>query len=393
MTPLPSAPILTPPQIQSLEKLRQRFAQLPDCRVAGRTLHRLDEMLMIALCSMLSDNDGFTDMEVFAQTQLPWLRTFLTLANGAPSHDVFRNLFMALRPATLAAIIREWCGDLSGQHVAIDGKVLRGAACDGIMGQSMVHVLRAWVGARSLSAGHVGCEQKSNELEALPRLLDSLVLQGAIVSIDAMGTHSAIATQIHESGAHYVLALKANQKQAMEAVAAHFSAADESASEPPAHHQSHETVALSHGRFERREYRVTAELGWWPKSWKWEGLQSVVRVRRWTHRGGQQSGELALETHYYLSSLPADAARLAQIIRGHWSVENSCHHVLDVTFQEDHCQVRDANAAQSLSILREIALRALKTHPSRGSLRAKRKRAALDPFYRTQLIADITHPF
>ena len=119
MTPLPSAPILTTVQIHSLEKLRQRFAQLPDCRVAGRTLHRLDEMLMIALCSMLSDNDGFTDMEVFAQTQLPWLRTFLPLENGAPSHDVFRNLFMALRPATLAAIIREWCGDLSGQHVAI----------------------------------------------------------------------------------------------------------------------------------------------------------------------------------------------------------------------------------------------------------------------------------
>jgi predicted transposase YbfD/YdcC len=299
---------------------------------------------------------------------------------------------MALRPATLAEIIRDWCGDLSGQHVAIDGKVLRGA-CDGTTGRSMVHVLRAWVGAQSLSAGHVSCEQKSNELEALPRLLDALVLQGAIVSIDAMGTHSAIATQIHDSGADYVLALKANQKQALEAVASHFNAADEISSEPPLHHQSHETVALSHGRFERREYQATAELGWWPKSWKWEGLQSVVRVRRWSHRGGQQSGELALETHYYLSSLPADAARLAQIIRGHWSVENSCHHVLDVTFQEDHCQVRDTNAAHNLSILREMALRALKTHPSKGSMRAKRKRAALDPFYRTQLIADITHPF
>ena len=392
MKPLSPAPILTAPQLLSLEKLRQRFAQLPDCRVAGRTLHRLDEMLMIALCSMLSDNDGFTDMEVFAQTQMPWLRTFLTLENGAPSHDVFRNLFMALRPATLAEIIRDWCGDLSGQHVAIDGKVLRGA-CGGATGRSMVHVLRAWVGERSLSAGHVSCGQKSHELEALPRLLDALMLQGAVVSIDAMGTHSAIATQIHDSGADYVLALKANQKQALEAVAAHFNSSDEISDEPPAHHQSHETVALSHGRFERREYRVTAELGWWPKSWKWDGLQSVVRVRRWSHRGGQQSGELALETHYYLSSLSADAARLAQIIRGHWSVENSCHHVLDVTFQEDHCQVRDSNAAQNLSILREMALKALKTHPSKGSMRAKRKRAALDPFYRTQLIADITHPF
>ena len=115
MKPLPPAPSLTATQILSLEKLRQRFAQLPDGRVAGRTLHRLDEMLMIALCSMLSDNDGFTDMEVFAQTQMPWLRTFLTLEHGAPSHDVFRNLFMALRPAVLAEIIREWCGDLSAE--------------------------------------------------------------------------------------------------------------------------------------------------------------------------------------------------------------------------------------------------------------------------------------
>ncbi len=169
-------------------------------------MHRLDEMLMIALCCMLSDNDGFTDMEVFAQTQLPCLRTFLTLENGAPSHNVFRNLFMALRPATLVEIIRDWCTNLSGQHIAIDGKVLRGA-CDGATGRSMVHVLRAWVGAQSLSAGHVNCEQKSNELEALPRLLDALLLQGAIVSIAAMGTHSAIATQIHNSGADYVLAL------------------------------------------------------------------------------------------------------------------------------------------------------------------------------------------
>lgn len=392
MKPAPPAPILTATQISSLGKLRQRFAQLPDFRVAGRTLHRLDEMLMIALCSMLSDNDSFTDMGVFAQTQLPWLRTFLTLENGAPSHDVFRNLFMALRPATLGQIIRDWCGDLSGQHVTIDGKVLRGTY-DGTTAQCMVHVLRAWVAERSLSAGHVSCEQKSNEIEALPRLLDALVLQGAVVSIDAMGTQTAIARQIHEAGADYVLALKANQKQAMEALAAHFNAADERASASAPQHQSHETVALSHGRFERREYQATAELSWWPKSWKWEGLKSVVRVRRWTHRGAQQGDELALETHYYLSSLPADAQRLAQIIRGHWSVENSCHHVLDVTFQEDHCQVRDINAAQNLSILREIALRALKTHASKGSMRAKRKRAALDPYYRTQLIADITHPF
>ena len=161
----------------------------------------------------------------------------------------------------------------------------------------------------------------------------------------------------------------------------------------PAHHQTHETVELSHGRYERREYTVSSQLDWFAKSWKWEGLQSVVRVRCWSHRGGTQSAELIEESRYYLCSLRVAVVRIAKLIRGHWSVENSWHHVLDVTFQEDHCQVRDGNAAQNLSIMREIALKALKGSPAKGSMRAKRKRAALDPAFRLELLAQIIHPF
>lgn len=346
---------------------------------------------MIAFCSMLSDNDNFTDMEVFAQTQLDWLRTFLTLKNGAPSHDVFRTLFMAIEPAELTSILSQWCGDLDSRHVAIDGKVLRGAI-NSESGRSTVHVLRAWVDERHLSAGQVTCLEKSNELEALPRLLDSLALKGAVVSIDAMGTHKAIAEQIITAEADYVLALKANEKLALQAVAAHFDRLDEAAN-LPADHQIEVTDELSHGRFEKREIVVTQQLEWWPKSWTWPGLKSVARVRRWSHRGGHQSGELVLETHYYLSSLPAHGKRLAKIIREHWAVENRCHWVLDVVFAEDHCQVRDARAAHNLSILREITLHALKTHPAKKSLRAKRKRAALDPTFRSALLAHLIHPF
>jgi predicted transposase YbfD/YdcC len=305
---------------------------------------------------------------------------------------VFRNLFMALRPEAMVRILQKWCSELTGgAHIAIDGKALRGTY-DAGAGKCLVHVLRAWVCALGISAAHVTCAQKSNELEALPRLLDALHLKGAVVTIDAMGCHPAIAEQIVTAGGDYVLTLKANQKTTLTAVAEHFEQAD-AAGPQPAQHQTHETVELSHGRFERREYTAVSNLEWFLKSWKWARLQTVVRVRRSSPRGGQQSGELHEETHYYLSSLRADVTRLAALIRGHWAVENSCHWVLDVTFGEDHCQVRDTNAAHNLCIVREVSAKVLKLHPSKSSMRAKRKRAALDPNFRAELLELIPHTF
>jgi hypothetical protein len=192
----------SPDQLVVVERLRARFAQLPDCRMPGRILHRIDEVVMIALCSILSDNDAFTDMEAFAKSQLPWLRTFLPLTSGAPSHDVFRNVFMALQPESLLAILSEWCGELNGRQVTIDGKALRGSD-SAASGQKMVHVLRAWVSEAGISAGQVLCAEKSNELDALPRLLEALTLKGATVTIDAMGCHPHIAEQIHHAGGDY----------------------------------------------------------------------------------------------------------------------------------------------------------------------------------------------
>ena len=216
---------LSPDQLVAVERLRARFAQLPDCRMPGRILHRIDEVVMIALCSILSDNDAFTDMEAFAKSQLPWLRTFLPLTSGAPSHDVFRNVFMALQPQALLDILAEWCGELNGRQVPIDGKALRGSD-SAASGQKMVHVLRAWVSEAGISAGQVLCAEKSNELDALPRLLEALTLKGATVTIDAMGCHPHIAEQIHHAGGDYVLALKGNQPSALEAVAKHFAQID-----------------------------------------------------------------------------------------------------------------------------------------------------------------------
>jgi len=393
------------PSISPLELLRARFALMPDARAKGRVLHRIDEILMIAFCSMLSDNDAFTDMETFGKTQEKWLRTFLPLPNGPPSHDVFRNVFIALRPQALLDILADWCGDLAGRQIKIDGKALRGTAAANTK-QEMVHVLRAWVSEAGISAGQVVCREKSNELEALPRLLELLELKGTLVSIDAMGTHPHIAERIHEAGGDYILALKANQKEAMRAVEARFAELDAAAGFDveaiaagivpgallaPGPLRSGQSVALSHGRYEQRLCTALDDLDFFHKGWKWAGLQSVVRLIRTTCRGAKRE-ELSVETHYYLSSLPADAPRLAKHIREHWAVE-SFHHVLDVTFGEDHCQVRDRNAAHNLCILREMSAQTLRNHLPNRSIRSKRKRAALDPAFRSDLLTSISHHF
>lgn len=367
-----------------LIRLHELFAGLPDARVSGRVLHRLPEVLLVALCAMVSDGEDFTDMGYFAQSQLEWLRRFTPLVHGAPSHDVFRNVFMALQPEALLEVMQQWAGELTGQHLAIDGKVSRGAK-DPATGKSTLHLMRAWVGAASLSVGYAACADKSNELEALPRLLASLQLKGAVVTIDAMAGHPHVAELLQDAGADYLLALKANEKNAFEAVKARFAAGRPEApgtAWPPESWQEAGTREMNRGRYEQRDVVVCRDLAWFDKSWKWPGLQSVIEVRRQTMRQRHSKEQPTEEYHYYLSSLAPDAARLGALIRAHWSVENQCHHVLDVTYHEDHCQVRDKTAAQNLTMVREIATKFLKASPAKGSLRSKRKRAALDPHFR-----------
>lgn len=387
-TPAP----LSDSELNVLQRLRAAFALQPDSRQQGKVRHRLDEVLMCAFCAVLCDADSFTDMEDFAETQLPWLRGFLSLQNGAPSHDVFRNVFMMLPPQTLLDILGQWCGSLQGLHIAIDGKTLRGTH-DAEAGRHRVHLLRAWVDARSLSAAQVLCEEKSNEVEAIPRLLAAMELGGATVTIDAMGTQRTIAAQIHQAGADYVLALKANQKGAMNAVQTAFgdtrqkplAVGEPLLPTPPTPGAMRvENLELSHGRCERREYQLLGDLSAFDKSWKWEGLQAMGKVRREVQRSHHEPP--LVEEHYFLCSFKDDIARFASLVRGHWAVENRCHWVLDVTFREDHCQVRDRAAAHNLCVLRELVLKVLRDHPSKLSLRRKRRRAALDPTFRLQIL-------
>ncbi|OYW70010.1 MAG: hypothetical protein B7Z21_00310 [Verrucomicrobiales bacterium 32-60-5] len=379
-------------------RLKELFSTLPDSRVRGRVLHPLPEVLLIALCAMVSDCEDFTDMGHFAQSQLTWLRQFMVLRNGAPSHDVFRNVFLALQPEALLEIMELWVGELDGKQVTIDGKVSRGAKDDDT-GKSSLHILRAWVSEAGLSVGHEVCAEKSNELEALPRLLSKLQLHGAVVTIDAMGGHPDIARQIQDQGADYILALKANEKEAHQDVLAHFAA--QRTTTDATHDQGSwvqdcevsTSCEQNRGRYEQREVVVSRKLDWWPKSWKWAGLQSVICVRRETMRQRHAAEQPTVETHYYLSSLTADAAELGRLIRNHWSVENQCHHLLDVTYHEDHCQVRDKAAAHNLTLVRELSAKVLRSSKVKGSIRSQRKRCAMDPAFRTSVTSRIFHGF
>lgn len=364
----------------ALDRLRRAFSAIPDSRQPGKVLHRLDEILVGSLCSMLCGFCHFTSMAEFFRLQSAWLKGFLPLENGAPSHDVIRNAFMAVKPEALVEILASWAGGLDGVHLAVDGKAQRSTRSGG----GAVHVLRAWIDGLSLSAGQAACAAKSNEVEAIPRLLDSLQLKGATVTIDAAGCQTAIAAQIDEAGAAYVLALKGNQPQALEAVAAHFASG-------PAGAERTVTEERSRGRYEKREYSILSDLSWFGKSWRWQGLGSVARVRRTTVRhggGGADGREAVVEDHYYLCSIEADAKRLAALVRGHWSVENRCHWTLDVTFGEDLCGTRDATASRNLSTLREMAIALLRSHPSKGTLPLKQQRATLDTDFRLELLAN-----
>jgi hypothetical protein len=242
----------------------------------------------MAFCAMLSDNSCFTDMAAFARSQRAWFGTFLVLKNDVPSHDVFRNVFMLVRPEALLELLQEWCGPLVGKHIAIDGKALRGTY-DRALHKCMAHVLRAWVIEDGISAWHIMCDEKSNELGALPQLIAALDLSGATVTIDAMAGHPHIVEQIHAGGAHYVQALKANEKEVFETVKAKFESINASLQPtgvpgaPARHHapalpsieqqqalgvQMAETIEHSHGRYEHRRVSMIQALDWYAKSWK-----------------------------------------------------------------------------------------------------------------------------
>jgi predicted transposase YbfD/YdcC len=379
-----------PPQTS----IEEYFGSLPDPRVARTRAHRLSDLLTIALCAILCGANDWVAVETFGHAKEAWLRTFLALPGGIPSHDTFGRVFARLDPTALQHCFVAWVqavvGDLPAQVVAIDGKTSRGSA-DRSRGQAALHLVSAWAAASGLVLGQAATDAKSNEITAIPHLLRLLALDGCVVTIDALGCQRAIAAQLHAQGADYVLALKGNHPILHATVAAAF--ADAQAPAPaawqPLEQDTVQTLDAGHGRVEHRRYTVLSDpdlLACLDPTGAWPGLRSVIEVQ-----AERRPAATPRERRYYLSSLPPDAALLGQAIRAHWGVENRLHWVLDVQFREDASAVRVGDGAHTFTVLRHLALNLIRQdHSVRGSIASKRFRAALDDSYLTRLLAGLS---
>ncbi len=358
---------------QNLIDVFTTFENLTDPRMERTRQHSLFELVVVALCGTIAGSNSWADIERFGNERLDWLRQFLRLQNGIPSHDTFGRVFSKLDPAQLANCIGQWLdvvGREVGKHIAVDGKTLRGSF-DTAAGKSPLHLVSAWATESRLTLGQVATDAKSNEITAIPLLLELLNLKGAAVTIDAMGCQKDIATKIIERKGDYVLALKDNHPKLCEAVEEQFTHALEA---PPPEMRRIVTVGTSHGREERREYFAMPAPTNLPGFADWKNLKTIAMVVRIRTVNGEETGEVG----YFLSSLPPKVRNLAKYIRQHWSIENQLHWVLDVDFTEDGSRIRKQYAPQTSAMLRRLAVSILSVDTSiKDNIKGKRYRASL----------------
>ena len=363
------------------------FAALTDprCPFAPNSRHLLMDILVIAVCAVISGAEGWEDMEEYGKANAEWLGDLLDLPHGIPGHDTFRRVLSRLAPEELTQCFIAWTNALSvasgGDIVSIDGKTLR-HSFDQATSTAAIPMVSAWASANRLVLGQLKVEEKSNEMTAIPALLRLLDVTGAVVTIDAMGCQKDIAKTMTEQGADDVLALKDNHPTLAEAVTVFLNDARATGFADIAH-AYHETVDGDHGRIETRRYWITSEIEWLGAKASWSNLPSVgmVEARR------EVGNTVQVETRYFLTSLPAQGVRFAQAVRQHWGIENSLHWVLDVSFDEDACRIRKDKGAQTFAVLRHIALNLLRREPHhKRGIKARRKRAGWDRDYLFQVL-------
>jgi len=359
----------------SLDEIVVHFQQLEDPRSTINQRHPLVSVVVIALLAVLAGAGGPTAIARWAALKEELLVQVLDLPNGVPRKDVFRRVLMVLKPAAFQACFASWLQSLRVEAAAetgvdrpvlpVDGKTLR-RSHDRQKGLGALHLVSVWASEYGLSLGQMACAEKSNEITAIPELLKLVDIKGAIVTIDAMGTQKAIAEQIVEGKADYVLALKGNHETLQQAVIAYI---DEQLEGDLTNAQEHVTTETKHGREETRAYLQLPAPEDLPGFLRWKGLKSIGLATSHCLRDGKET----IDVRYYISSLEVEVKEFARAVRGHWGIENSCHWTLDMTFREDESRLREGKLRENFAWLNRFALSLLKQHPGRQSLVMKRR--------------------
>jgi predicted transposase YbfD/YdcC len=338
---------------EEVARMRESLSEIKDWRRQwGNILHKLTDVLVIGLTTILGGWDEFTVMEDFGKAKESFFRGFLELPHGIPDEKTFARVFARINPFELQAALQKWLIELNKEgerQINIDGKTARGS---GGKGRRAAHIVSAWVGSQNLVLGQLKVDAKSNEIPAIPQLLDTLEVAGDTITIDAMGCQTAIAEKIRELEANYVLAVKENQPELYNGIREYFEYLGEQKCRELPQDIWKSGIEKEHGRIEEREVLTSEDIDWLSGKEKWKDLKSIIQYRcRRT-----ENGETTVTDRYYISNLSIDADEFARIIRGHWSIENNLHWFLDVCFGEDECRARTNHAAENLNILRKIAL-------------------------------------
>ncbi len=369
----------------TIAALSEHFASLPDPRVVGRTAYPLENIIFIAVTAVICNVDTYTGMAVFAKAKRAWLAQYLDLSSGLPSHDTFNDVLSQLNPEAFERCLLSWITALvavsKGQILAIDGKTVRGSA-DRATNKAAIHMVSVWATQNQLSLGQTVVETKSNEITAIPKLLELVEISGGLVTIDALGCQKKIAAKIREQGADYVLAVKQNQGRLYEDGSSAFVAAMEE-DFVEWEHDTSLSEETGHGRFERRTYYTLPVQEWVRDAAAWPELTSLGLAIRERHCNGQET----LESHFYIASRGLSAPEFAEAVRGHLGIENRLHWQLDVTFQEDASRIRKDHGPRNFSTLRRTALSLLKQETTcKTGIAIKRKNAGWDDDYREKVL-------
>lgn len=374
---------------ESYEKVPSVFLQcfggIEDPRLDRQKKHKLIDIIAIAVCATIAGADGWVAVALYARSKETWLRSFLELENGIPSHDTFGRVFCLLDPQAFQDAFRQWVNIIQGKIegvVAIDGKTARGSH-DRANGKQAIHIVSAWAVENGVSLGQIKVDDKSNEITAIPELLKLLDLNGCLVTIDAMGCQRDIAQKILDAGGDYLLAVKGNQETLAEDVEQEFKYAQ---ADGFAHmdHLYRETLEKGHGRIEKRQYWYTHDVQGLGTLERWPKLNGMVMCRATRTEQGQTSVE---DRYFITSAAHDDVAKIADAVRAHWQIENGLHWVLDVAFGEDQSRIRSGYAAENIAAIRKIANNALKQCTSRkGGLKAKRLQAGWDDRFMEEIL-------